>query len=577
LHELDSSGKNIMNVIQAVQDYVSKMVESVPGMKVLIMDKETTGIVSLVYSQSQMLQKEVYLFERIDAEGRELMAHLKAICFLRPTEENVKLLCRELTKPKYGEYHIFFSNLLQGNSLDELAAADEHEVVQQVQEFYADFYALNSNLFSLNVPTFLDLEPATLKEIVRRTAEGISSVLLAFKRKPAIRCARNSEIGNRISQEVLKCMSQEKSLFDFRRTDTVPLLLILDRRNDPVSPLLHQWTYQAMVHELLGIHNNRVDLSNAPGVRKELKEVVLSTEQDPFYKSNIYSNFGELGVNIKNLVDEFQTKTKSNQNIQSIADMKRFVEEYPEFRKLSGNVSKHVAVMSELSRLVDQRALLTLSEIEQELACRQDHSGAVKRIKSLFEPQSGFDAHDILKAILIYTLRYENTSVNKDSEFIEKLFSLGFDQEHIGLISAIRMYGGASVRLGDLFENKSFIKLARSTITRGLKGVDNIYTEHVPLIRGILQQTLDGSLSEEDYPFLSGSPVKEKPQEIFVFVVGGATYEEAQATHQVASETNARILLGASIIHNSHSFIDDLMRVRHATTSRASRRSLSGI
>jgi hypothetical protein len=58
--------------------------------------------------------------------------------------------------------------------------------------------------------------------------------------------------------------------------------------------------------------------------------------------------------------------------------MKRFVEEYPEFRKLSGNVSKHVAVMSELSRLVDQRSLLTVSEAEQELACRQDHSGAVK-------------------------------------------------------------------------------------------------------------------------------------------------------------------------------------------------------
>jgi hypothetical protein len=31
------------------------------------------------------------------------------------------------------------------------------------------------------------------------------------------------------------------------------------------------------------------------------QEVVLTTEQDPFYKSNIYSNFGELGVNIKHV------------------------------------------------------------------------------------------------------------------------------------------------------------------------------------------------------------------------------------------------------------------------------------
>ena len=49
------------------------------------------------------------------------------------------------------------------------------------------------------------------------------------------------------------------------------MLLILDRRNDPVTPLLTQWTYQAMVHDLIGIHHGRVDLSNVPDVRNELK------------------------------------------------------------------------------------------------------------------------------------------------------------------------------------------------------------------------------------------------------------------------------------------------------------------
>ena len=118
----------------------------------------------------------------------------------------------------------------------------------------------------------------------------------------------------------------------------------------------------------------------------------------------------------------------------------------------------------------------------------------------LEQTQPELDPHDILKAVLLYTLRYENTSGNKVDDYIEKMFSIGFDQEHIGvratspatgamraatfahlrwdrgnttqhtqLISAIRMYAGASVRLGDLFENKSFIKMARSTITRGLK------------------------------------------------------------------------------------------------------------
>lgn len=44
-----------------------------------------------------------------------------------------------------------------------------------------------------------------------------------------------------------------------------------------------QWTYQAMVHELLGLNNNRIDLSRVPGVSKDLREVVLSAENDEFY------------------------------------------------------------------------------------------------------------------------------------------------------------------------------------------------------------------------------------------------------------------------------------------------------
>lgn len=66
-------------------------------------------------------------------------------------------------------------------------------------------------------------------------------------------------------------MQQEAALFDFRRPDTAPILLIVDRKNDPVTPLLNQWTYQAMVHELIGIDNGRVDLSNVPDGRPELK------------------------------------------------------------------------------------------------------------------------------------------------------------------------------------------------------------------------------------------------------------------------------------------------------------------
>merc|ERR1719414_1487747 len=140
-----------------------------------------------------------------------------------------------------------------------------------------------------------------------------------------------------------------------------------------------------MVHELIGIGNNRVSLANVPGVAKELQEIVLSPEHDEFYAANMYSNFGDIGNNIKNLMEEFQAKSKGHQKLESIADMKTFIENYPQFKKMSGTVAKHVTVVGELSRLVGSKNLLEISECEQDIACQNDHTNHLQRVKQLIK------------------------------------------------------------------------------------------------------------------------------------------------------------------------------------------------
>ncbi|XP_013737506.1 vacuolar protein sorting-associated protein 45 homolog isoform X9 [Brassica napus] len=118
-----------------------------------------------------------------------------------------------------------------------------------------------------------------------------------------------------------KLMYQHESgLFDFRRTESSPLLLVIDKRDDPVTPLLNQWTYQAMVHELIGLEDNKVDVRAIGSLSKDqqVQELVLSSEQDAFFKANMYENFGDIGMNIKRLVDHFQQVAKSNKNIQTV-------------------------------------------------------------------------------------------------------------------------------------------------------------------------------------------------------------------------------------------------------------------
>ena len=69
-----------MDLSTVVRYYVDKALKEVPGMKVLLLDAETTKIVSTVYSQSEILEQEVYLVEQLDVERKEQLLHLKVSC-----------------------------------------------------------------------------------------------------------------------------------------------------------------------------------------------------------------------------------------------------------------------------------------------------------------------------------------------------------------------------------------------------------------------------------------------------------------------------------------------------------------
>eukprot|EP00004_Rigifila_ramosa_P017711 TRINITY_DN4331_c0_g1_i1.p1 TRINITY_DN4331_c0_g1~~TRINITY_DN4331_c0_g1_i1.p1 ORF type:complete len:586 (-),score=156.91 TRINITY_DN4331_c0_g1_i1:56-1744(-) len=537
------------------------MMTDVTGMKVMLLDKETKGIVSMVYTLSQIASKDVFLVEHLHVSQRQKMPHLKAICFLRPESQSVQELATELRDPCFGEYHIFFTNIVRERLLQELAEADVTESVKQVQEFFGDYLAVSNDLFSLSVPTCVPLLFPALswdQSLFERICDGLCSVLLSMKRKPHIRVSASSELAAKVATEVGRRFEQERALYEFRKRAIPPLLLILDRRDDPVTPLLNQWTYQAMLHELLGILNNRVDLRHVPDIKEDNKEAVLNPEIDVFYQNNMFENFGDLGVNIKSLMDEFQRKSQGTQNIASIEDMKRFVEMYPEFRKTSIHVAKHVTLASELSAAVAKRKLFDVSQLEQDLACTDDAGSAYRRVMEKVNDPS-IPGKEKLRLVLLFALKYEKQSQREISSLVDLLQSRGMETSEVKLVQAILRYAGSSVRGGDLFSNKSLWKSAKKSLEREIKGVQNVLTQHQPVLLETLDLLLKSKLTDGLFPWTFGSPFRERPAEVFVFVVGGVTYEEARAVSLLnSSQTATRIILGGTNILNSSWFLDDI-------------------
>jgi len=178
-------------------------------------------------------------------------------------------------------------------------------------------------------------------------------------------------------------------------------------------------------------------------------------------------------------------------------------------------------------------------------------------------------ADNKLRLTAIYALRYSKTPSNAIPVLLDLLSVAGNVSRHrVNLINKLLTYhnslqpisttGGAG-GIPDLFQPSSFFSGARDRF-KGLKGVENVYTQHSPRLELTLQDLIKGRLKDTAYPFVEGGgATKDKPQDVIVFMIGGATYEEAKMVAQVnASSPGVRVVLGATTVHNSESFLGEV-------------------
>lgn len=601
------------DVRSAAAYYVSQMLNLSPGVKALLLDDECARMIALVSTQTYLFNQNVYLTEKLGAPCTTPLTTLNALVFARPTAENVHKLRVELQNPAFGSYVLVFSNTVRPTYLEEIADADAQHRVLKVLEYYLDFYALDAHLFAMNaspcVDSMLGLASTLANPGFERTVDGIVASMLALRRRPTIRYLFSSSLCRNLAERVMVRMDQESDLFTFRSQGSPPLLLILDRCEDPVTPLLNQWTYEAMIHELIGLENNRVSLACASDIPDDLKEVVLDTTTDDFFKDNRYENFGELGVNLKKMVDDFHKQSNTSTTSASIEDMMRFVGNYPAFRKTMNNVSKHVAVSSELSRLVERNQLLHVSQLEQDMACREAENDHRRRVMECLG-NSRMTNSDKIRLVMIYSLRYEQTPTIRKTlaSMVGELRKAGVAEEGLHLISHLKQYAGAQKRSGDVFSNKSFFALASNTVRRGIGGVDNIYTQHEPLLVQTLDDLFRSRSRASTYPAVrladsaedsllgsadkvnggamtnsieNSSAVVPPPRELLVVIAGGATLEESKCISAIngsygafrppegsvtasasasARQLGASVVLAGSNILNSTSFAVEITK-----------------
>lgn len=167
--------------------------------------------------------------------------------------------------------------------------------------------------------------------------------------------------------------------------------------------------------------------------------------------------------------------------------------------------------------------------------------------------------------VALYALRYEKHPSNSLAMLVDLLSAAGgVPARQADMVAKLLMYhhslqqSQAAGGIADIFESGGIFSGARAI--KGLKGVENVYTQHSPHLETTLQNLIKGRLREQQYPFVDGGgTTRDKPQDIVVFVIGGATYEEAKSVAGInASSPGVRVVLGGTSVHNAATFLDEV-------------------
>lgn len=172
------------------------------------MDPDTLFFASLVYSKTQILQKEVFLMCTLEDLPQEQLNHLRAIVFCRCTKKNIDLIAADISgTPKFSQYNIcksfivliliyilnmvnilVFTNKVEPDMLQRLAEIDNNNVINSVQEVYLDFQAINPTLFSLDMPNVVPICRKSVREwsegdhaMFSRMTDGVFSMLMSVR------------------------------------------------------------------------------------------------------------------------------------------------------------------------------------------------------------------------------------------------------------------------------------------------------------------------------------------------------------------------------------------------------------
>ena len=227
-----------------------------------------------------------------------------------------------------------------------------------------------------------------------------------------------------VARKLSRMISEHPTLIHIKSSMGRPLLVILDRNADLITPIQHCSTYQALIDDVLTHKANRVefDVVQDPGAKRPkttTKRFDLDPNEDPFYSVHKFQPFPEA---IEQNGAELQEVTTREQNIRSktssqstaldplasgASDLATAVDSLPALLERKRQLEVHTSILQAVMNEVAARDVPQFYELESSLATgsyRNDTAKAKKDVMALVNDPAKGNADDKLRLIIVYAL-----------------------------------------------------------------------------------------------------------------------------------------------------------------------------
>ena len=229
-----------------------------------------------------------------------------------------------------------------------------------------------------------------------------------------------------VARKLTKLISEHPSTGTNKSQHNRPLLVILDRNMDLITPIQHSSTYQALIDDLLTHNANRVEFTTkAEGSsRTSQKKFDLDADEDPFYSRHKFNPFPEAiesnGAELQDVTSRenaIRSKTGdggddgnidlSNDNGNSASDLANAVDSLPKLLEQKKQLEMHTSILQAVMNEVAARDVPQFFELESALASGQyknDASKAKNEVLALAADPTKGNVEDKLRLVIVFCL-----------------------------------------------------------------------------------------------------------------------------------------------------------------------------